>query len=111
MGDNAQKKLLSLAVVVTFMVLKIPLKKLVADLVRRYGFEEAAETIQNLYLEGRKFEAVAAVPNELVDAVALVGPKARIKDRLQLWLDSDVTTMNLQLPNIETVQFMAECVL
>ena len=48
---------------------------------------------------------------ELVDAVALVGPKARIKDRLQLWLDSDVTTMNLQLPTLETVRFMAECVL
>lgn len=81
------------------------------DLVRRYGFEDAAETIQTLYLEGRKFEAVAAVPNELVDAVALVGPKARIKDRLQMWLESDVTTMNLQLPDIETVRFMAECVL
>ncbi len=81
------------------------------DLVRRYGFEEAADTIQGLYLEGRKFEAVAAVPNDLVDAVALVGSKARIKDRLQLWLNSDVTTMNLQLPDVETIRFMAECLL
>jgi F420-dependent oxidoreductase-like protein len=55
------------------------------DLVRRYGYEEAAENVQNLYLEGRKGEAAAAVPDALVDEVALCGPRARIAERLELW--------------------------
>lgn len=81
------------------------------DLAMRYGFEEAAETIQDLYLAGQKAEAIMAVPDALVDAVALVGPKARIKDRLQLWQDSDITTFNIQTFDIEVVRTMAELVL
>lgn len=49
------------------------------------GFEEAAEKIQDLFLAGKKDEAMAAVPDELVDAVHLVGPKEKIKERLQVW--------------------------
>jgi F420-dependent oxidoreductase-like protein len=81
------------------------------ELATRYGFEEAAATIQDLYLSGQKAEAMAAVPNELVDAVALVGPKERIKDRLQLWQNSEVTTLNIQTFDINTVRTMAELVL
>ena len=47
------------------------------DLAKRLGYEEAAVQIQDLFLAGKKMEAVAAVPDELVDAVHLVGPKAR----------------------------------
>ena len=65
------------------------------DLARRYGFEEAAATIQDLYLDGRKDEAAAAVPDELVDEVALVGPVDRIVDRLAAWKQSRVGTMIL----------------
>jgi hypothetical protein len=50
------------------------------DLACRYGFEAAAKTIQDLYLAGKKDEAAAAVPNELADEVALVGPRDRIRD-------------------------------
>jgi F420-dependent oxidoreductase-like protein len=81
------------------------------ELAVRYGFEEAAATIQDLYLSGDKANAVAHVPNDLVDAVALVGSKARIKDRLQLWKESDVTTLNIQTFDIEAVRLMAELVL
>lgn len=81
------------------------------DLAVRYGFEEAAETIQDLYLEGNKAEAMMAVPNELIDAVALVGSRERIQDRLQLWQESDVTTLNIQTFDIEVVRAMAEMVL
>src|SRR5262249_17982414 len=49
------------------------------DLACRYGFEEAAKKIQDLYLAGRKEEAMAAVPDELADEVSLVGPKERIR--------------------------------
>lgn len=81
------------------------------DLASRYGFEAAAEEIQNLYLSGRKMEAVAAVPNELVDSVALVGNRDRIKDRLQIWQESDITTLNIQTFDIEVLRLMAELVL
>ncbi len=81
------------------------------ELATRYGFEEAANTIQDLYLAGHKAEAMAAVPNELVDAVALVGSKERIKDRLQLWQNSEVTTLNVQTFDINVVRLMAELVL
>jgi hypothetical protein len=58
------------------------------DLARRLGYEDAAKRIQDLYLDGKKAEATAAVPDALVDAVHLVGPRARIKERLQAWKEA-----------------------
>ena len=55
------------------------------DYAIRLGYEEAAARIQDLYLDGKKLEALAAVPDSLVDEVALVGPKARIVERLSDW--------------------------
>ncbi len=81
------------------------------DLAVRYGYEEAAETIQNLYLDGKKGEAMMAVPDDLIDKVALVGSKDRIKDRLQLWRESPITTMNIGVYNIDDLRTMAELVL
>jgi F420-dependent oxidoreductase-like protein len=80
------------------------------DLAVRYGYEEAAAKIQELYLDGRQGEAMMAVPAELIDDVALVGPKARIKERLSLWLESPVTTMNLTVANVETLRALVEMV-
>lgn len=81
------------------------------DLACRFGYEEAATKIQDAYLAGNKFEAVSQVPDELVDDVSLCGPKERIKDRLALWQDSPVTTLNLMTDSVETVRVMAELVL
>ena len=58
------------------------------DYATRLGFEEAAARIQDLYLDGKKDEAIAAVPDALVDEVALVGPADRIRDRLAAWKDA-----------------------
>jgi F420-dependent oxidoreductase-like protein len=58
------------------------------DYAKRLGYEEAAVKIQDLYLDGKKAEAAAAVPDELVDDVALVGPEDRIRDRLQIWKEA-----------------------
>lgn len=80
------------------------------DLARRYGYEEAAETIQDLYLSGRKGEAMMAVPKGLIDEVALVGPRDRIKDRLQRWTDSDITTMNISCFDVNSLRTMVELV-
>ena len=53
------------------------------DIARRYGYEEAARRIQDAYLAGRKDEATAAVPDALVDEVALCGPRERLRERLR----------------------------
>jgi F420-dependent oxidoreductase-like protein len=81
------------------------------DLASRFGFEEAAQDIQDLYLSGKRAEAVGAVPNELVDAVSLCGSKARIADRLQLWQESPATTLNVTTHSIEALRMMAELLL
>jgi F420-dependent oxidoreductase-like protein len=77
-------------------------------LVRRYGWEDAAETIQELYLAGKQREAIAAVPDELVDAVCLVGPKERIAERLAAWRETPVTTLVLGTPQPEALHTLAE---
>ena len=58
------------------------------DYAKRLGYEEEAVKIQDLYLDGKKAEAAAAVPDSLVDEVALVGPGDRIRDRLQAWKEA-----------------------
>ncbi len=57
-------------------------------LVRRYGFEEAADEVQDLYLSGKKDEAAAALPAELIDKTSLVGPVDRVKERLELYREA-----------------------
>jgi F420-dependent oxidoreductase-like protein len=88
-----------------------PGKNFYNDLARRYGYEAAAERIQQLYLAGRKDEAIAAVPDELVDEVALCGPRERIAERLQTWKESGVTTLVCSTNSIEAVRMMAELAL
>jgi alkanesulfonate monooxygenase SsuD/methylene tetrahydromethanopterin reductase-like flavin-dependent oxidoreductase (luciferase family) len=78
------------------------------DLACRYGFEADAKKIQDLYLGGKKDEAAAAVPDQLADEVALVGPKERIRDRLAAWRESGVTTMICAIMQIEAVRALAE---
>ena len=81
------------------------------DLVRRYGYEAAAVTIQDHYLAGRRAEAAAAVPDALVDEVALCGPRERIAERLSRWTGSGVTTMICGMAQPEALRIMAELVL
>jgi F420-dependent oxidoreductase-like protein len=81
------------------------------SLVRRYGWEEEAERIQELYLAGKQREAIAAVPDELVDAVSLVGPKERIAERLEAWRETPVTTLVVGAVQPEALQTLAELVL
>ncbi len=78
------------------------------DLACRYGFEEAAKKIQDLYLSGKKDEATAAVPDALADEVSLVGPPERIRDRLQAWRESGVTTVVCGTRQIDALRILAE---
>ncbi len=76
----------------------------------RYGYEEAAKTIQDLYLAGRKADAEAAVPDRLVDDVALCGPPERIRERLGQWTSAGVTTLMVG-GDVAALRVMAELVL
>ena len=76
--------------------------------IRNFGYEGLATQLQDLYLSGRKAEAEAAVPDELVDAVALVGPKERLAEQLTRWKASPVTTMIIGTNQVEALQTLAE---
>lgn len=65
------------------------------QLVRRYGFEDAAQEIQDLYLEGRKDEAAAAIPAELIDTVSLCGPRELVRERLAAYREAGVGTLGV----------------
>jgi F420-dependent oxidoreductase-like protein len=77
----------------------------------RYGYEEAAHKIQDLYLAGKKMEAMMAVPDGLVDEVALCGPKERINERLAAWKGSGITTLICGTSDLNTLRVMAELAL
>src|SRR5688572_30225715 len=62
-------------------------------LVRRYGFEEAADEVQNLYLDGKKDEAARALPDDLIDQTSLVGSKERIAERLEVYKEAGVGSL------------------
>jgi F420-dependent oxidoreductase-like protein len=64
-------------------------------LVRRYGFEQAADEVQELYLSGRKDEAAAALPPELIDRTSLVGSRERVAERLAVYEEAGVGTLVL----------------
>jgi F420-dependent oxidoreductase-like protein len=80
------------------------------DVFARMGFEGEARQIQDLYLDGRKDEAAAAVPTSLIEAIALIGPLGKIRDDLDMWRESPVTTL-LVGGGIDAVRTMAELVL
>ena len=62
-------------------------------IVQRYGFEDAAKEVQDLYLDGKKDEAAAALPAELIDMISLCGPKERVAERLEVYRDAGVGTL------------------
>jgi F420-dependent oxidoreductase-like protein len=76
--------------------------------VRNFGYEELATKLQDLYLSGRKEEAAAAVPDELVDAVALVGSRDRIKEQLAAWKSAPIGTLIVGTTQIEALRAIAE---
>jgi F420-dependent oxidoreductase-like protein len=80
------------------------------DVFARMGYEEAATKIQDAYLDGRKDDAAAAVPTALVEDIALIGPIEKIRDDLEAWRESCVTTM-LLYGDANTLRTMAELVL
>jgi F420-dependent oxidoreductase-like protein len=80
------------------------------DVFARMGYEAEARKIQELYLDGRKDEAAAAVPTSLIEDTALIGPKEKVRDDLEGWKESIATTL-LVSGSVDTMRTMAELVL
>jgi alkanesulfonate monooxygenase SsuD/methylene tetrahydromethanopterin reductase-like flavin-dependent oxidoreductase (luciferase family) len=81
-----------------------------ADVFRRLGYGEAVDRIQELYLSGHQSDAVAAVPDAMVDEICLVGPPAKIRHDLEAWRESRVTSI-LVGGSAATLRQVAELVL
>ena len=81
------------------------------ELMGRMGYEKEAKNIQELFLSGKRNEAILAVPSAFADEISLVGPKERIEEKITLWEDSPVTTLIVGANNLETLRTMAELTL
>jgi F420-dependent oxidoreductase-like protein len=80
-------------------------------LMQRMGYEAEALRIQELFFEGRRDEAIAAVPSAFADEISLVGPIERIRDRVAAWEDSPVTTILVHGGNVQALRDAAQAVL
>ena len=81
------------------------------DLMARMGFEAEADKIQDLFFQGKRNEAIAAVPDQFADEISLVGPLARIRDRLAAWRETPVTTLLVSTQDKAQLRTFAELVL
>jgi len=81
------------------------------ELMARMGYEAEAEKIQALFMEGKRWEAVAIVPDRFADEISLVGPRERIKERLQEWKKTPITALLLASREPAVLRMMAELVL
>jgi len=81
------------------------------ELMARMGFEAEAHRIQELFFEGKRAEAVAAVPDAFADEISLCGPVERIRERLEAWRKTPITTLLLANRDAATLRTMAELVL
>ena len=79
-----------------------------ADLMARMGYESEARQIQRLFAEGRREEAVLAVPDAFADEISLVGPRERIAERLELWRAGPVTDLLVTSPDVRTLRALAD---
>ncbi|WP_328839513.1 LLM class F420-dependent oxidoreductase [Streptomyces europaeiscabiei] len=79
-----------------------------ADLMARMGYAEEARHIQRLFLDGRREEAVLAVPDAFADEISLVGPRERIAERMELWRKGPVTDLLVLAPDPHTLRVLAE---
>lgn len=78
------------------------------NLIKRMGFEEEAQKVQDLFLAGKRAEAVQAVPDEMCDEISLCGPAARIRERLEAWKQSPVTTLMAGTRDPQALRVLAD---
>ena len=78
------------------------------QLVQRYGFEDAAREIQDLYLDGKKEEAAAAIPDDLIDLISLCGPREAVRERIAAYRESGVGTLLITPMALDAEQRIAQ---
>jgi len=81
------------------------------ELMARMGYEAEAQQIQDLFMQDKRWEAVGIVPDRFADEISLVGPKERIRERLQEWKKTPITALLLGSRDVETLRVMAELAL
>jgi F420-dependent oxidoreductase-like protein len=109
-GDDVAQALMPIKMSLAFYLggMGVPKNNFHVKLMERLGFGEIAHRVQGLFLEGKQAEAIAAVPDELADEIALVGPPDRIRDRLQAWVESPVTTLLVGSQDPAALRLLAE---
>ena len=95
LGDDVAEALLPVKWAMAFYIggMGAPGMNFHLDVVANMGFGEEAQRVAELFREGKREEAVAAVPDELADEISLVGPEGRIRERLEAWVKSPVTQL------------------
>lgn len=108
-NDDLEQALLPVKFMLAFYIggMGARKKNFHANLVTRFGYGAEVEKIQDLFAEGKRDEAAAVVPDDFADSISLVGSKDRIKDRLQAWKESRVTTM-LVSGDVPTLRAIAD---
>ncbi len=111
--DDLERALMPVKTMLSFYIGGMGAKKhnFHTELMARMGFEDEAHKIQDLFMEGKRAEAVALMPDSFADEVSLCGPRDRIKDRIQAWEETPVTSLLVASQEIETLREMAEIVL
>ncbi|WP_406298731.1 LLM class F420-dependent oxidoreductase [Embleya sp. NBC_00888] len=111
LGDDVEQAMFPIKAAMGFYVggMGAKNKNFHADLMRRFGYAEEADRIQELFMAGRRDEAIAAVPSGFVDEIALVGPADRIRERYAAWAaDPHVTDMIVTTRNPTALKLLAE---
>ncbi len=113
LNDDLEQALLPIKFMLAFYIggMGAAAKNFHLNLIARLGFEAEAQRVQELFLAGKRAEAVAAVPDRLADEISLAGSAARIRDRLAAWKESPVTTLLAGTRDLAAVRLLAEAVL
>jgi F420-dependent oxidoreductase-like protein len=109
-ADDVQEALMPVKAMLGFYIGGMGAKKrnFHMELMARMGFDAEAHKIQDLFMEGKRSEAVAAVPDQFADEISLCGPKERIRDRLEAWKETPVTTLLLASGDPTVMRTVAE---
>lgn len=109
-GDDVAEALLTIKYMIAFYIggMGARSRNFHKEFVARMGFAEAADKIQALFMEKKRDEAIAAVPDELADEISLCGPPERIRERAQAWKDTPVTTLLAATRDPRALQALAE---
>lgn len=112
-NDNLEEALMPVKTMLSFYIGGMGAKKrnFHTELMGRMGFEAEANKIQDLFMEGKRAEAIAAVPDQFADEISLCGPRDRVVERIQAWEDTPVTSLLVGGHDVETMRVMAEIVL